>query len=70
MIVLAVIGGVIIIVLSLAAWYDRRAKRHGWHVGVSTGEALNHRMDVESMSNPNMQVGNEDWMTWRQRDQK
>jgi hypothetical protein len=29
MIVMAVIGGVIIIALGLAAWYDRRAKRLG-----------------------------------------
>ena len=28
-----------------------------------------HRMDVESIKNPAMQLG-EDWMTWRQRDQK
>jgi len=26
-------------------------------------------MDVESIKNPAMQLG-EDWMTWRQRDQK
>ena len=70
MIVLAIIGGVIIISLGLAGWYDHRAKRRGWRVGASTGEALNHRMDVESMSNPDMQVGNQDWMTWRQRDKK
>lgn len=68
MIVRAVVGGVIIIAPGLAAWYDHRAKRRGWRVGASTGEALNHRMDVESISNPAMQVG-EDWMTWRQRDQ-
>jgi hypothetical protein len=52
MIFLAVVGGVIIIALGLAAWYDRRAKRRGWHVGASTGEALQHRMDVESIQNP------------------
>ena len=69
MIVLAIIGGVILIILSLAAWYDHRVKRRGGRVGVSTGEALNHRMDVESIKNPAMQLG-EDWMTWRQRDQK
>jgi len=68
MIFLAIVG-VIIIAVGLAAWYDHRAKRRGWHVGVSTDEAFHHRMDVESMSNPAMQ-GNQDWMTWRKRDQK
>ena len=69
MIFLAVIGGVIIIALGLAASYDHRAKRRGWRVGASTEEAFQHRMDVESMTNPTMQVG-KDRMTWRQRDQK
>jgi len=68
MIFLAVVGGLIIIALGLAAWYDRRAKRHGWRVGASTKEAFQHRMDVESMNNPMVQGGKEDWMTWRQRD--
>lgn len=69
MILLAIVGGVIIIALGLAVGYDYRAKRRGWHVGASTEEALQHRMDVESMTNPAMQVG-KDRMTWRQRDQK
>jgi len=69
MIFLAVVGGVIIIALGLAAWYDRRAKRRGWRVGASTEEALQHRMDVESIKNPAMQIG-KDRMTWRQRDPK
>ena len=54
---------------SVALGYDHRAKRRGWHVGASTEEALQHRMDVESITNPAMQVG-KDQMTWRQRDQK
>ena len=69
MIFLAVVGGVIIIALGMAVGYDHRAKRRGWHVGASTEEALQHRMDVESITNPAMQVG-KDQMTWRQRDQK
>jgi hypothetical protein len=70
MIFLAVVGGVIIIAVGLAGWYDHRAKRRGWRVGPSTGEAFQHRMDVESMNNPMVQGGKEDWMTWRQRDRK
>jgi hypothetical protein len=27
-------------------------------------------MDVDSMKNPIVQGGKEDWMTWRQRDRK
>ncbi len=70
MLFLGIVGGVIIVALGLAAWYDHRAKRRGWRVGPSTGEAFQHRMDVESMDNPIVQGGNEDWMTWRSRDQK
>lgn len=66
---LAVVGGVIIVALGLAAWYDHRAKRRGGRVGASTEEALQNRMDLE-MNNPMVQGGNEDWMTWRRRDQK
>ncbi len=70
MIVMAVIGGVIIIVLGLAAWYDHRAKRRGWRRRAFAEEAFQHRMDVDSMKNPMVQGGKEDWMTWRQRDRK
>jgi len=70
MIFLAVVGGVIVIALGLAGWYDHRAKRRGWHVGPSGKEAFQHRLDVETMNNPMVQGGKEDWMTWRQRDQK
>lgn len=66
----AIVGGVIVIALGLAARYDHRAKRRGLRVGVSTEEAFQHRMDVESMNNPMVQGGKEDWMTWRKRDQK
>jgi len=52
MIFLAVVGGVIVIALGLAASYDHRAKRRGWRVGASTEEAFQHRMDVKSMTNP------------------
>ena len=55
MIFLAVVGGVIIIALGLAGWYDHRAKRRGWRVGPSSEEAFQHRMDVESMNNPIVQ---------------
>jgi hypothetical protein len=55
---------------ALAAWYDRRAKRRGWHAGVSSREALQNRMDVEAIDSPLGQGKTRDWMTWRQRDQK
>ena len=38
MIFLGVVGGVILVALGLAAWYDHRAKRRGWRVGTSTKE--------------------------------
>jgi hypothetical protein len=55
MIFLAVVSEVIIIALGLAAWYGHRAKRRGCRVGVSTEEALHHRMEVESTNNPIVQ---------------
>ena len=70
MIVIAVLGGVIIIALGLAAWYDYRAKRRGWRRRAFAEEAFQHRMDVDSMEKPMVQGGKEDWMTWRQRDRK
>ena len=70
MIVLKVIGGVIIVAVALAAWYDHRARRHRWRTGVSAKEALQNRMDVEAIESPLSQGETKDWMTWRRRDQK
>ena len=70
MIFLGIVGGVIIIAVGLAAWYDHRAKRRGWRVGASTEEALQNRMDVEAIDSPLGQGETQGWMTWRQRDQK
>ena len=70
MIILYIIVGAIVVSVSLAVWYDHRAKRRGWRVGASTDEAFQNRMDVDSMRNPIVQGGKQDWMTWRQRDQK
>jgi FtsZ-interacting cell division protein ZipA len=72
MIVLIVIGAVIVVAFVLAGLYDHRAKKRGWRVGVSGEEALQNRMDVESMDNNPMALGGEQnsWMTWRKRDQK
>lgn len=67
---LGVVGGVIVVALGLAVWYDHRAKQRGWRVGPSTEEALQHRMDVESMNNPMVQGGDQGHLTWRQRDKK
>ena len=47
---LVVVGGVIVVVLALAALYDRRARRRGWRVGVSADEALENRADVAATS--------------------
>jgi hypothetical protein len=70
MIFLGIVGGVIIIAVGLAAWYDHRAKRRGWRVSASTEEAFQNRMDVDAVKNPMVQGGRQDWMTSRQRDHK
>ena len=43
---LIVVGGVIVVILALAALYDRQARRRGWRVGVSSDDALENRVDV------------------------
>ncbi len=41
-----VIGSIIVVVLALVVWYDHRARRHGWRVGVSTAGARANRTEV------------------------
>jgi hypothetical protein len=36
----------IVVGLALAALYDHRARRRGWRVGVSAGDALESRTEV------------------------
>lgn len=70
MVVLAIIGGVLILGIVLAVIYDWRAKRRGWRVEASTDEALQNRVDIESQrGNPFLQGGKQDWMTYRHRDE-
>jgi FtsZ-interacting cell division protein ZipA len=67
MIVLIVVGALIVVALVVAGWYDHRAKKRGWHVGISRQEVFQHRMDVESMDKNPIALGGEQksWMTWR-----
>ena len=67
---LVIAGGVILGAIGLAALYDYRARRRGWRVSASTEEAFHNRLDVESISNPFLQGGKQDWMTYRHRDRK
>lgn len=50
MIFLIVVGSVIVVGLALAALYDHQARRRGWRVGVSEGDALGNRSDVAATS--------------------
>jgi hypothetical protein len=70
MIFLAVVGGIIILAIALAVVYDHRARRRGWRVGPSTGEAFQNRLDVTASESPMLQGSKQDWMTHRQRDRK
>jgi hypothetical protein len=51
MIFLIVIGGVIVVALGMAALYDRRVRRRDGpgHVGVSPGEPLQARVEVDRL---------------------
>lgn len=46
MIFLVVVGSMIVVGLAWAALYDHRARRRGWRVGVSAGDALENRTEV------------------------
>jgi len=67
---MVILGSVIAGAVGLASLYDYQARRRGWKVSASTTEALNNRLDVESVHNPYLQGGEQDWMTYRQRDRK
>ena len=66
----AIVGGILLAGIGLAALYDYRARRRGWNVSASTEEAFNSRLDIESVHNPALQGGSQNWMTYRQRDRK
>jgi hypothetical protein len=70
MIVLEVIGGVVVVAVGGAAWYDHWARRRGWRTGVSTSEARQNRMDVEDIDGALGQGESRGWMTWRRREGK
>jgi len=46
--VLLIVAGIIVVGLALAVVYDRRAKRHGWKVGVSTEQERQYRLDAKA----------------------
>ncbi len=74
MIVLAFVGGVLLITVITAGVYDYRVRRRGWKTRVSADEALQNRLDVEATDNPRLRGGlhggGQDWMTYRKRDRK
>jgi hypothetical protein len=67
MIFLSVVGGVIVVALVLAGWYDHRVKRRGGRVRDGGREADQRRLDVEAMKNPWLQGGQQDWKNWQER---
>jgi hypothetical protein len=67
MIFLSVVGGVIVVALVLAGWYDHRVKRQGGRVRDGGREADQRRLDIESMKNPGLQGGQQDWKNWQER---
>jgi hypothetical protein len=67
MTLLSVVGGVIVVALVLAGWYDHRVKRRGGRVRDGGREADQRRLDVEAMKNPWLQGGQQDWKNWQER---
>ena len=64
MIFLSVVGGVIVVALALAGWYDHRVKRSGGRVRDGGREADQRRLDVDAMRSPWLQGGGQSWKNW------
>ena len=69
MIFLSVVGGVIVVALVLAGWYDHRVKRRGGRVrrGVGEAELDQRRFDIEVMKDPRLLGGQQDSNNWQER---
>jgi hypothetical protein len=69
MIFLSVVGGVIVVALVLAGWYDHRVKRGGGRVrvGASAAELEQRRLDIELMKDPRLIDGQQDSKNWQER---
>jgi hypothetical protein len=69
MIFLSVVGGVIVVALVLAGWYDHRVKRRGGRVrrGVREAELDQRRFDIEVMKDPRLLGGQQDWKNGQER---
>lgn len=68
MIVMAVIGGLIVVALAVAGWYDYRARRRGRRFRLTANEALQNRIDSEVRANPFLNGGPQSWVPQRERD--
>jgi hypothetical protein len=67
MIALAVIGGVIVAVLVVAGFYDRRQRRRGRRqFKLTFNKAVQNRVDAEVRANPFFR-GGQGWMPPRKR---
>ena len=69
MIFLSVVGGVIVVALVLAGWYDHRVKRRGGRVrhGVREAELDQRRFDIEIAKDPRLHGGQQDWKNRQER---
>ena len=67
MIALAVIGGVVVVIIALAAVSGYRNRRRGRISRPFGKAAFQNRMDVETRANPYF-VGGQDWTPHREQD--
>ena len=61
MVVVAVIGGIVVIALVLAAVHNYRHRGTGRRAWLSTEEAFQRRLDAEARGNLSF-MGGQDWM--------
>lgn len=64
---LSVAGGVIVVALVLAGWYDHRVKRRGGRVRIDSGDSDQRRFDVEYLKKPWPQGGQQNRKNWQER---
>jgi hypothetical protein len=60
-IVIAVIGGILVIALALAAVHNHRHRGTGRHAWLSTEEAFQRRLDAKARDKLSF-MGGQDWM--------
>jgi hypothetical protein len=69
-IVLAVFGGIILVLLAVAGWCDYRARARGTRFRLTGKDAYQNRVDAQMRADPMLGGSPQDWAAPRKRDPK